>query len=259
MVREWRLFLVAVQFLTRLPTPRLNDPPVDWLARSGKYFPVVGAVVGGLSALALLAAHAVWRSGPLPALLSLAVSLVVSGALHEDGLADAADGFGGGRSPEHRLAIMKDPRLGTYGVLVLGVALALKVAALSDLPAQLAAAGLVCAHVGGRTAAVWTMSVLPYATAPAASKVNAPHRALRRWELAFTLALALGASLLLLPPWAGMACGVAAALAAALLARACAIRISGHTGDVLGAVEQAYELVFLLALSGLGAAGRFAT
>jgi len=258
MKREWRLFLVAVQFLTRLPTPRLDDLPPAWLARSGKYFPLVGGLVGGLSALALLGAHAVWPSGPLPALLAVAVALVLTGALHEDGLADTADGFGGGRSPAQRLAIMKDPRLGTYGALTLGLAVAGKVAALSVMPAQLAAAGLVCAHVGARTAAVWTMSLLPYATDHAASKVDASQRVLRPWELALTLAFALAPSLLLMPSAIGIVCVAAGALAAFLLSRTSARRIGGHTGDILGAVEQAYGLVFLLVLSGLSAARRIA-
>lgn len=258
MTREWRLFLVAVQFLTRLPTPPVHKLPPDWLARSGKYFPLVGGLVGGVSALALLAAHAIWRSGPLPALLALAAGLAAAGGLHEDGLADTADGFGGGRSPEQRLAIMKDPRLGAYGALALGFVLAVKAAALSVLPVQLGAAGLVCAHVGARAAAVWTMSFLPYAAEPTASKVEAPHRALNVWELGVTLAFALAPVLLLTRPTAGLACAGAAALTALLVARGSARRIGGHTGDVLGAVEQAYELVFLLVLSGLSAAGRLA-
>lgn len=253
MTREWQLFLVAVQFLTRIPTPRSTDLPADWLARSGKYFPLVGALVGGLSALVLLGTHAIWRSGPLPALLALASSVALTGALHEDGLADVADAFGGG-SPERRLAIMKDPRLGTYGALSLGFTLAIKAAALSILPVQLAAAGLVCAHAGSRVAAAWTMSFLPYAAQHAASKVDAPHRALRPWELALTLAVAMGLSMLLIRPSAAIACIASAALTSVCVACASKARIGGHTGDVLGAVEQVYGLVFLLTLSGLATA-----
>lgn len=256
MIREQRLFLVAVQFLTRIPTPHLEDLPADWLARSGKYFPFVGALVGGLSALVLLGAHAVWRSGPLPALLALAASVLLTGALHQDGLADTADALGGGRSREQRLTIMKDPRLGTYGALALGFAMAIEVAALSFLPVQLAAAGLVCAHAGARTAAVWTMSFLPYAAEQTASKVDALYRGLHAWELAVTLAFALALSVLLIRPVAGIACFAIAALASSVAAQASQARIGGHTGDVLGAVEQIYEVVFLLALCGLSAAER---
>lgn len=255
MTAEWRLFLVAVQFLTRLPTPRLAVLPADWLARSGKYFPLVGALTGGLSALVLLGAAALWRSGPLPVLLALAVSAAITGALHEDGLADTADALGGGRSAEQRLAIMKDPRLGTHGALALGFSLAIKAAALAALPTPLAAAGLVGAQAGGRAAAVWTMSLQPYAADPTASKVDAPRRALRAWELGLTLAFVLALGLILLRPAAGVACPAVAALAAWAVARLAKARIGGHTGDVLGAVEQVYELAFLLVLSALGATG----
>ena len=257
MTREWMLFRIALQFLTRVPTPRQDALPSDWLARSAKYFPVVGALVGGLSAIILLGASEIWRSGPLPALLAMAAGLATTGALHEDGLADTADGLGGGRSPEQRLAIMKDPRLGSYGALALGLALAGKASALTGLPAPLAAAGLISAHVGARTAAVWTMSILPYAAEPTASKVDAPLRGLRPWELGLTLTFALAPALLLMAPVAGLTCVAGAALASFLVSRACARRIGGHTGDVLGAVEQTYELVFLLVLSGLSASGHF--
>ena len=257
MTREWRLFRFALQFLTRIPTPRQDALPSDWLARSAKYFPVVGALVGGLSAIVLLGASEIWRAGPLPALLALAAGLATTGALHEDGLADTADGLGGGRSPEQRLAIMKDPRLGAYGALALGLALAGKAAALTNLPAPLAAAGLISAHVGARTAAVWIMSILPYAAEPAVSKVDAPLRTLRPCELGLASAFALAPPLLLIAPVEGIACMVGAAVAAFLVSRACARRIGGHTGDVLGAVEQTYELVFLLVLSGLSASAYF--
>lgn len=256
MIREQRLFLVAVQFLTRIPTPHLEDLPADWLARSGKYFPFVGALVGGLSAVVLLSAHAVWRSGPLPALLAVVASVMLTGALHQDGLADTADALAGRRSREQRLTIMKDPRLGTYGALALGFAMAIEVATLSVLPVQLAAVGLVCAHAGARTAAVWTMSFLPYAAEQMASKVDAPHRRLYAWELSGTLASALTFSILLIRPVAGIACFGIAALASLVVARTSQARIGGHTGDVLGAVEQIYEVVFLLALCGMSAAGR---
>lgn len=255
MIREWRLFLIAVQFLTRIPAPGPEVLPTDWLARSAKYFPAVGALTGTLSALVLLGAGAVWRSGPLPALLALSVGLLLTGALHEDGLADTADALGGGRSPEQRLAIMKDPRVGAYGVITLGLVLSGKVTALASLPLQLGAAGLIGAHMGGRAAAAWAMSFLPYATDPAASKVGAASRALRSWELGLALLLAALPSLLLLPVVAGAACMAAATFSAWLVGRTSARLIGGHTGDVLGAVEQIYELTFLVLLSGLQAAG----
>ncbi len=255
MSREWRLFLVAVQFLTRIPTPDMHDLPAEWLARSGKYFPLVGGLVGGLSALALMGAHMVWPFGLLPALLALTVGLIVTGALHEDGLADTADALGGGRTAPQRLEIMKDPRIGTYGALALGMALALKAGSLSAMPYRLAAGGLICAHMGGRTAAAWAMSLMPYAGDHGASKVAAPERALRPWELGVSLVLALMPSLLLIGPISGMIALAASVPACLALGLAAERWIGGHTGDVLGAIEQVYEIVFVLALSGLAATG----
>jgi adenosylcobinamide-GDP ribazoletransferase len=255
MIREWRLLLVAVQFLTRIPTPQVHELPAEWLARSGKYFPLVGGLVGGLSALALMGAHVLWPSGFLPAVLALSVGLIVTGALHEDGLADTADALGGGRSAQQRLEIMKDPRIGTYGALALGMTLALKAGSLSAMPYRLAATGLICAHIGGRTAAVWAMSLMPYAGDRLASRLTAPERALRPWELGVSLALALVPSLLLIGPIAGMIALAAGVLACLSLGLAAVRWIGGHTGDVLGAIEQVYEIVFVLVLSGLAAAG----
>jgi adenosylcobinamide-GDP ribazoletransferase len=255
MIREWRLFLMAVQFLTRVPTPRVHDLPADWLARSAKYFPLVGGLVGVLSALVLIGAHILWPSRLLPALLAVSVGMVVTGALHEDGLADTADALGGGRTAEQRLEIMKDPRIGTYGALALGMAVALKAGSLSAMPDRLAASGLICAHIGGRTAAVWAMSLMRYAGDHRASKVTAPGRALRSWERGVSLVLALVPSLLLIGPVSGtlaLAAGTLACLACGLAAER---KIGGHTGDVLGAIEQVYEIVFLLVLSGIAATG----
>jgi adenosylcobinamide-GDP ribazoletransferase len=255
MTGEWRLFLMAVQFLTRIPTPRVPELPADWLARSAKYFPLVGGLVGGLAALTLIGAHALWPSQLLPALLALSVGMIVSGALHEDGLADTADALGGGRTARQRLAIMKDPRIGTYGALALGMTMALKAASLSAMPYRLAASGLICAHIGGRAAAVWAMSVMPYAGDDRASKVAAPGRALRPWELGVSLALALVPSLLLIGPTSGMLALVVSMLACLALGLAAERWFGGHTGDVLGAIEQVYEVAFLLVLSGLAATG----
>jgi adenosylcobinamide-GDP ribazoletransferase len=104
----------------------------------------------------LLATGQLW-SGPLPALLAVATGVLVTGGFHEDGLADTADGLGGGQTPARRLEIMKDSRVGTYGVLALGLVLAIKVAALATLPLATAALALVAAHGAGRVAAVVVM------------------------------------------------------------------------------------------------------
>ena len=114
----------AAQFLTRLPVPGPKAWSDELLARSARYFPLVGLAVGGLCAAILVVARQAWPTGALPALLAVAAGVVATGGFHEDGLADTADGLGGGHTPEQRLTIMKDSRLGSYGALALGLALA---------------------------------------------------------------------------------------------------------------------------------------
>ncbi|MDB5456252.1 MAG: cobS, partial [Caulobacter sp.] len=136
--RELQLLLCATQFLTRAPVPPLPGFQPDWVRRSARYFPLVGQAVGGICALVLLvAAH--WLGGWLPALLAVATGVLLTGGFHEDGLADTADGLGGGQTVARRLEIMKDSRVGTYGVLALCLTLAARVGALAALPPLTAA------------------------------------------------------------------------------------------------------------------------
>ena len=247
--RELSRVTCAVQFLTRLPAPSPAAWSDDLLARSARYFPLAGLLVGAAAAAVFALASLAWPGGLLPAVLAVAAAVVLTGAFHEDGLADAADGLGGGHTPEQRLAIMKDSRLGSYGALALGLVLATRVGALVELRGPLlAAAALAASHGLARTAAVIVMTVLPYAADPAASKLKPVARDVRPHEA--VIAVVIGAApLALLPPaagLAGLALGCAAALWPALAAKAL---IGGYTGDVLGAVEQAFETGFLVAVA----------
>ncbi|WP_292057113.1 adenosylcobinamide-GDP ribazoletransferase, partial [Brevundimonas sp. UBA5936] len=132
--REARLFVCALQFLTRLPTPPLRDFQPEWIQQSARWFPLVGQVVGLIAAAILYGAAQVW-SPWIAALLAVAAGVALTGGFHEDGLADTADGLGGGQTRARRLEIMKDSRLGSYGALTLGLTLALRVAALAMLVA----------------------------------------------------------------------------------------------------------------------------
>ncbi len=240
--REARLLAAAVQMLTRLPVPS-GPLPADWLARSAKHFPLVGTVVGALAAAALLAGSSVWPA-PIPALLAVAAAALATGALHEDGLADTADGLGGG-SRDRMLAIMKDPGLGSFGALALGLAIALKVAALSSLPAGEAAAALVAAGGVSRFWAVTVMARSTYAGDRRLARVDHGVEGPRPGEVALALALAL-LPLLLLDQARALAALAASGLVATLLAAVVCRRLGGYTGDVLGAVVAAGETAFLL-------------
>ncbi len=244
MRRQVQLFLCALQFLTRIPVPRLAGFEDSWITRSAKFFPLVGQLVGALSAGALLLAGEVWQ-GFVPLLLAITAGILITGAFHEDGLADTADGLGGGRDAAHRLAIMKDSRIGAFGALALLLLLALKMAALAPFNIEMAALLLLASHGTARAAAVVVMCALPYAGDPAASKIKPVPDGVTGAEVFIAVVLALW-PLFLLPlslALAGMIGGIVLAMIIALTARRL---VGGYTGDILGAVEQMFELGFLL-------------
>ena len=242
-----RLLLCAVQFLTRVPTPALKTFEPDWITRSARYFPLVGQGVGTACALVLLVGERVW-SAPVGDILAVGAGLLITGAFHEDGLADTADGLGGGQTPARRLEIMKDSRIGTYGVCALVGVMALKVAVLAGTPA--AAVLLLAAHGLGRAAAVAVMRLTPYAPSGEAGKWKPVPKGVRTGEVIVALLIASW-PLILLPPGAILAGLAGGALLAGLLTLTARRLIGGHTGDVLGAVEQVFELGFLLGAAAL--------
>lgn len=252
MPRQLALFLTAVQFLTRVPTPSLKTFDPDWIRQSARYFPLVGGLVGLASGAVFIAASEVW-TGLLPALLATGAGILFTGAFHEDGLADTADGLGGGQTPERRLEIMKDSRLGTYGVIALGLALSLKVAALSQIDPAIILAVLLAAHAGGRGVAVLAMRLAPYAGDRASTKVKPVAEGVGRTEVGIALALAALAlipAVLLFPAATAVAVSVGA-VCAGLVALQARRLIGGWVGDTLGACEQALEIGFLVAFAGM--------
>ena len=248
MPRQFKLFLCALQFLTRLPVPSFADFQPAWITRAARYYSLVGILVGAACAGVLLAAGQLW-SGLLPALLAVAAGVLITGGFHEDGLADTADGLGGGQTPQRRLEIMKDSRIGTYGVLALGLVLAIKVAALASLPLATAALALVAAHGAGRVAAVVVMVLQRHVSDRDDAKYKPAPDGVRPLEL--LVAAVLGLWPLALLGWPGLAGAALGAGLAAILALTARRLIGGYTGDVLGGVEQACELGVMLGVSAL--------
>ncbi len=252
---ELRLLLTALQFLTRLPVPAWTGFTPQRLNRCVRHFPLVGALVGAAGAAVLLAAAAWWP--PLvAAVLGVMATAWLTGAFHEDGLADTFDALGGSAGRERALAIMKDSRIGSYGALALALVLGLRVALLAALVphgAAAAAAGVVLAHALGRGGAVALMGLLPYAGDAEHAKARPLATAVRRVDVAIalgsSLALAAGAAALGVPPSRTLAAVAAAALAVAVLRAWLARRLGGYTGDTLGATEQLVECAVLLALT----------
>lgn len=249
LTRQARLLLCAIQFLTRIPTPALKGFESDWITRAARYFPLVGQGVGAISAGVFFLGFQVWGAG-VAAVLALGVGLLVTGAFHEDGLADTADGLGGGQTARRRLEIMKDSRIGTYGVCALVVALGSKAALLASFTAQVGALVLVAAHGVGRAAAVVVMRTTPYAPSGEPGKWKPTPMGVRTGEVIAALVIAIWPLLLLPMPAVGLGLAVGS-VAALLLARTSIRLIGGHTGDVLGAVEQVFEVGFLLGVAAL--------
>src|SRR5919197_2225161 len=154
-----RLLLVALRFMTRLPLPRVEFREGD-LRRASALFPLVGAVVAGIGIGVRAALEPLWGGG-VATVGALAAMIVVTGALHEDGLADTADGLWGGWTPARRLEIMRDSRLGTYGIVALIVVLGLRASLLLPLGLADFASAVACGHVLGRASTLVLIQLLP--------------------------------------------------------------------------------------------------
>ncbi|MGO9390261.1 adenosylcobinamide-GDP ribazoletransferase [Rhodoblastus sp.] len=249
---NWRHDLLAcLGFFSRLPLP---ETPADAnFPRALRLAPVAGALLGLASALPFLLALN-WGEPPLvAALLALAAGALLSGGLHEDGLADVADGFGGGFSREKKLEIMRDSRIGAFGATALFLSLGLRAAALAALatvPGR-AAPVIVAAGAVSRLACLTPLLFLPPARSDGSGRTAA---ALTPEEARPAFAWALGFAIL---PWFGgfslAACLGALALAGVAVWGLCALaraQIGGQTGDVAGAAQQLAEISVLLVFAG---------
>ena len=229
--------------LTRLPVGRVGGP-AD-LARCVWAFPVVGLVVNGTGALVFWLLSMARVPPLLAAIWTLAATLALTGALHEDGLADTADGFGGGDNAARKLEIMRDSRIGTFGAAALVVSLMVRGAAVAALGSVLPA--LIVAGVLGRSAMIVPLLMLSPARGDGLGAAVGRPRALRA---AAGLGVGVVASYALLPVLPATA-SVAAAVGSALIVTGLAARqIGGYTGDVLGATEVVTECVVLTVLAG---------
>ncbi len=229
MIADFRL---ALSFLTRWPLSLPNALPDGAMARCMWAFPLIGALIGSVVGGVYLLAHLIWPAIP-SVLIALTAGMMLTGALHEDGLADCADGFGAGRDKEGTLAIMRDSRIGVYA----GLALILSVLIFNP------AGALIIAHTLSRAALPVAMTLLPPASSSGvASSIGRPPS----WATA--LAVVLGLAALLLAPDHAALCLVMALMSGGTLVLMARQRIGGYSGDVLGALQQVVEISILLAL-----------
>jgi adenosylcobinamide-GDP ribazoletransferase len=242
--REAALVATALTFLTRLPlVARWSSADPAALNASLRYFPLCGALVGALLALVYSSALSLWPP-PIAALLTLSAGLALTGAFHEDGLADTADGLGGSFERARKLEIMRDSRIGSYGAAALIVLLLGKWSALAELDSTVAIGALITAHTLARASSLLLISALPYARDEGRNK---------------PIAAGIGrGSLLIGIASAGLLTLVSSPLPTALVAlfvltAVCILsgglyrqQLGGLTGDTLGATNQLVELGVLL-------------
>ena len=241
-------FSLATAVLTRIPIgfpERLLPLPEGAVAASSWAFPLVGAGVGAIAAMAFFAAQLLGLRDTPAALLAVLAGIIVTGGLHEDGIADTADGFGGGSDRAAKLAIMRDSRQGSYGILALLFSIGLRTTALATIgDPLLAGLALLASHTASRGVLPATMRFLPSARpdglGASAGKPSIP-------VTVAAAVIGIGFALATLGPVrGGVACAIAA-LAVAATAMLAHRQIGGYTGDVLGAFQQIGEIVMLLA------------
>ena len=250
MLHQLRLFLIALQFFTRLPIPRWVGYQPEWLQQSSRYFPLVGVAVAAICGATYMAASWLLPS-PVAVLLAVAAGIYLTGAFHEDGFADMCDGFGGGLTRERVLEIMKDSRIGAYGAIGILCLLAIKASALVSLPPATVAAAFFIAHPLSRLAAVSLIWLMDYARDEGKAKPMAQSMSSMEFVIAVVCGLLAPAicGLLGLLDWSALVLATLAATASAwFLGRKCQRRLQGYTGDCLGAVQQVAEVAVYLAI-----------
>lgn len=255
---EWILLLVAIQFLTRLPVPPFKNYNPQWLHQSSRHFPAVGLLVG------LLCAGVFWLASVLftplvAAVLSTAFGIKLTGAFHEDGLADSCDGLGGGLTRERTLTIMKDSRLGTYGVLGLATALLLKISLLAAMPLSVAIVALIIGHTASRLLCISLLALLPYGGEIEHAKAKPMAQQLTPLQGLFSSGWLLVAGVLVMVIFPNVIQQISIeqwllALVLALVAteymrRLLRRRLDGYTGDGLGATQQLSEVAIYAGLA----------
>ena len=254
-MEQLKLFLMAVQFFTRLPVRgRLGDwvgYSPERLSRSTRYFPLVGGLVALLMAL-VYAPCALYYPQGISVIIALAFGVWLTGAFHEDGWIDFCDAFGGHRDKAETLKIMQDSRIGSYGAIAIVLLMALKIEALAALDPSWVGVSLLAAHAWSRMCSVMVMHSLPYARPEDDSKAK-PIAEHLHW-IDTMIALLLTFALLALAAWLGSsvrpfvfgACG--SLLGLFHLRHMMKKRLGGYTGDGLGAVQQLTEALFYLGI-----------
>jgi len=251
LANEAAIFAFAVQFLTRLPIPQSVTFTPERFSASVRYYPLVGAIIGAFAGGFYLAASSVFPAF-VAIILSTGGTLLLTGAFHEDGLADTFDGIGGGTDREKTLHIMKDSRIGTYGACALFTVLITKVAALTTLGiSAVTPMALIAGHSLSRASSVVVIATSRYVRDHGTGKPVS--EGLGGVNLAVALITALAAYVFfsnMVGSEAALCAVFAMALGHVLIRALFERKLGGYTGDTLGAVQQVSEVAFYLGLLG---------
>jgi adenosylcobinamide-GDP ribazoletransferase len=243
---ELAYFFAALRFFTRLPVPAWVGHSAEQLNAAARYFPLVGVIVGLIGGGVTYAA-ALALPVSIALILGMAATILATGAFHEDGFADACDGFGGGWDKAQMLAIMKDSRIGSYGTVGVAMLLLAKWNALMEMDPGFLLAALVAGHAVSRFASTALIFALDYVRDDASAKSKPLATGMGGGALAVAALFGLAPCALLPLPEIGYALAAVAVVAVAA-ARYFVQRIGGYTGDCLGATQQATELAFYIGL-----------
>lgn len=249
---EFKTFALAVHFLTRIPTPFDIGYSPERLRDANRYYSLVGAIIGTVAALAFFITNLVLPT-LIAVLIATAATALLTGAFHEDGLADTFDGISGGYDRARSLEIMHDSRIGTFGALALIFVISLKVASLtviSDITPIVTA--LVAAHIISRTSTVIVKATSSYARENGiVGPQDLPLRPINATIAIVTALITIAAIALILSPLAALLAVAGAVIGHILIRVYFQPRLKGHTGDTLGATQQITELGIYIALATL--------
>lgn len=237
-------------FLTRIPAPKWVGYSPDQINKCNRYFPLVGLIIGGIGAIVYYLAHILFPLN-ISVLLSMIATIILTGGFHEDGFADTCDGFGGGWTRDKILTIMKDSRVGAYGMIGTILILMLKFVSIASINETLIIPSIICAHAISRMFAVTSMFSLTYVREDESSKSKPVTKNLQIFDLIISTTIGM-VTLLIFQNWIVYLVIVPLLITKLWLDIYFKKWIGGYVGDCLGAVQQVTEVVFYLSIIALG-------
>lgn len=239
-------FLSALSFYTRIPVPARVHHSTESLDKGTKYLPLIGTLVGAFGAAVFMLSSLLF-SRETSLIFSIAATVLLTGAFHEDGFSDTCDGLGGGWTAAEKLRIMKDSRVGAYGLIGTVLLLLLKLSLLKNQPAGYTWQGIVIAHTVSRLVPVWLIKVLEYVRLDETSKVKPVAKKMGTGGLIFATLTAVGITAAL--HYQLLPVLVAVPLLITGFSIAFKKQLGGYTGDLLGASQQISEITVLAGMT----------